>query len=82
MKGIWCINLIYIRILYSYKHPSDDSSESLSLSEDSTTAELPPAILHIDTLRQKLEKTYTAEKSFSAEVESCNGEHDIRSINK
>ncbi|CAG8624563.1 2107_t:CDS:10, partial [Paraglomus brasilianum] len=49
----------------------DDSSESLSLSEDSTTAELPPVILHIDTLRLKLEKTYVAEKSFGNQVDTC-----------
>ncbi|CAG8471750.1 11257_t:CDS:10 [Paraglomus occultum] len=49
----------------------DDSSESISLSEDSAAAELPPVILHIDTLRVKLEKTYLAEKSFSNQVEIC-----------
>ena len=65
------MNILYIHFLL------DDSSESLSLSEDSTTAELPPVILHIDTLRVKLEKTYLAEKSFSNQVEMCKGENDV-----
>ena len=67
---------------YSIHFPSDDSSESLSLSEDSTTAELPPVILHIDTLRLKLEKTYIAEKSFGSQVDTCKGEDDNGQLTK